>query len=183
MTQAEYSPGYSEYSHGVLGETRMGARWMLTGNTLSLPQALCAYMHSLHREYSQTVLRVLRRVLRVLTAALGVLTAAAVGGEPRILRRERRQRRDEPRVRRREVRVVRCEGSRRRSAPALGSRGVPVSTHREGLPRSARCGSHAGCSEYSRLGRARRLGLERHAGRLGSCTARARSCVSGNGRL
>ena len=61
-------------------------------------------------------------------------------GEPRILRRERRQRRDELRVRRREVRVVRREGSRRRSTPVLGSRGVPVSTRREGLPRSARWG-------------------------------------------
>ncbi len=58
-----------------------------------------------------------------------------------------------------------------------------MSTHREGLPRSARWGSHAGYSEYSRLGRARRLGLERRAGRLDSCTARARSGVSGNGRL
>jgi hypothetical protein len=155
----------------------MGARWMLTGNTLSLSCALCEYLHS------RWVLRVLRGVLRVLTGALGALTVAAVCGEPRILRRERRQRRDEQRILRREVRVVRRERSRRRSTPVLGSRGVPVSTHREGLPRSARCGSHAGYSEYSRLGRVRRLGLERRAGRLDSCTARARSGASGNGRL
>jgi hypothetical protein len=99
-------------------------------------------------------------------------------GEPRILRGERRQRCDELRLLRREVRNVRREGSRRRSTPVLSSRGVPVSTQREGLPRSARCGSHAGYSEYSRLGRARRLGLERHAGRLDSCTARARRANS-----
>ena len=102
----------------------MGARWTLTGSTLSLPHALCEYVHS-------------RWVLRVLTdgtasaergtpsthrGALGALTVAAVCGEPRILRRERRQRRDELRVRRREVRVVRREGRRRRCTPVLGSR-------------------------------------------------------------
>ena len=53
---------------------------------------------------------------------LGVLTAAAMRDEPRILRRERRQRRDKLRVRRREVRVVRREGRRRRCTPVLGSR-------------------------------------------------------------
>jgi hypothetical protein len=166
----------SEDSHGgTLGAHREHAKHPT--------HALCEYVHSLCCESSRTILRVLSGVLRVLTAALGALTAAAVCGEPRILRRERRQRRDELRVRRREVRVVRREGSRRRSAPVLSSHGVPVSTHREGLPRSPQWGSHAGCSEYSRLGRARRLGLERRAGRLDSCTARARSCVSGNGRL
>ena len=70
----------------------------------------------------------------MLKGALGALTVAALRIEPRILRRERRQRCDEPRVRRREVRVVRREGSRRRSTPVLSSRGVPVSTHREGFP-------------------------------------------------
>ena len=174
MATHRYSRASSRVLPGVLGvltrghrSTRMGARWMLTGNTLSIPDGYC--------EYSRTVLRVLRGVHRALTGAIGALTVAALRGEPRI-RRERCHRFDELRIRRR-------EGSRHRSTPVLTSRGVAVSTHREGLPRCARWGSHAGCSEYSRLGRARRLGLERRAGRLGSCTERARSCVSGNGCL
>ena len=66
----------------------------------------------------------MRGVLRVLglQRVLGALTAAALCDEPRVLRRERRQRRDELRVRRREVRVVRREGRRRRCTPVLGSR-------------------------------------------------------------
>jgi hypothetical protein len=83
-------------------------------------------------EYSQRVLRVLREGYSEYSRrVLGALTAAALRDEPRILRRERRQRRDEPRICRREVRVVRREGSRRRSAAVLSSHGVPVSTHRE----------------------------------------------------
>jgi len=104
----------------------MGARRMLTRSTLSLPHALCEYVHSrwVLRVLTDGTASTMRGVLRVLglQRVLGALTAAALCDEPRVLRRERRQRRDELRVRRREVRVVRREGRRRRSTPVLGSR-------------------------------------------------------------
>jgi hypothetical protein len=47
----------------------MGARWMLTGSTLSLPHTrfVGTCISDGYCEYSQTVLRVLSGVLRVLT--------------------------------------------------------------------------------------------------------------------